>query len=139
MLFIAIGLIILFISFFAALVMLIRELGQRANIDDSLNDVSLDLADEVIGANSNTSDSPSLVQDEPINSLSPDSESRNPPSLDEVVPFPWETEAQSQLNDLIEQGEVQETEIVSNKLVSGRSRGNLNDQFSLSDLQTKTE
>lgn len=99
MLFIAIGLIIFLISFLLALILLVRELGQRVNIDDSLSDFSLDFADVESTSSSDTADlinfSPS---DEPINSGLQDDVS-SPPSLDEIVPFPWEAEAEMQLND----------------------------------------
>lgn len=160
MLFIAFGLIILLTSFLAALVMLIRELGQRSNIEDSINDFSLELADELIPAESGTFDSVIQSQDQPENILPPEVTVPNSPSLDEVVPFPWETVAQSQLNNQANQaGLLQEEEKISASPVpklefeqefrsldivpsnsnQGLSRDNLLGDFSVRDLAEKIE
>lgn len=160
MLFIALGLIILLTSFLAALVMLIRELAQRSNIEDSINDFSLEFADELIPVESGTFDSVIKSQDQPENILPPEVKVSNPPSLDEVVPFPWETVAQSQLINQADQARLLQEEekisaspvpklefeqssrsfdIVPIKSNQDLSRDNLLGDFSVRDLAEKIE
>lgn len=93
MLFVAIGFIILFISFFIALVTLIREQSQRGELEDSrLSEESLSLATETVEAEpevqverQNIGLGVQAIDQEgqlPVNNADP---------LDEYVPFPWET------------------------------------------------
>lgn len=135
MLFVAIGLITLFVSFLIAVVMLIRELGQRPNIDEATFDYSSELADEEISAESNLSDSPVMGQKASMNPL-PQDAFPDTASLDEVVPFPWVMEDNTQSSQE-ELGKPQETEIASNESIQGQNPVNLNSSFSVSDLVNK--
>ncbi len=132
MLFIAIGLTILFISIIAALVMLIRELGIKSNFDDSLNDFSLDFAEEGIPAESGSLATSMNSSDDQINL--PQEIENSPPSVDEVVPFPWAAEAESQLKSNIEPEYQPEVEKFSAKQPLSLNRESLQGDFSVRDL-----
>lgn len=134
MLFIAIGLITLFASFLIALLMLIRELGQRTNIDETIDDYSLDLAEVVVPTEPNAADSSEVIREASAGSL-PQEVATDTSALDQVVPFPWvEVDTQS---SQVEPEKPQGTEIVSNERVRGLSLENLNDNFSVRDLVNK--
>lgn len=132
MLFIAIGLTILFISIIAALVMLIRELGIKSNFDDSLNDFSLDFAEEGIPAESGSLATSMNSSDDQINL--PQEIENSPPSVDEVVPFPWAAEAESQIKSNIEPEYQPEVEKFSAKQSLSLNRESLQGDFSVRDL-----
>lgn len=101
MLFVAIGLIILFISFLIAVVSLVREFGQRVNDEEMfpLDYQGLELADEVVPVPSLDNESVQVSEEPTLPSLvNQDFDYDEPLALDETVPFPWETEGNSSSN-----------------------------------------
>lgn len=135
MLFVAIGIITLFASFLIALVMLIRELSQRSNIEEAIGDYSLELAGEVVSTESSQPDQSVIRQQSSIDSLAQDPSS-DEASLDEVVPFPWVMENNTQSNQE-ELEKPQETEVAATEPIQGQNTVNLNSSFSVSDLVKK--
>lgn len=141
MFFVAVGFIILFVSFLIALVSLIREQGQRVSEPDFEDQDDLIISAQTV---------PVVEQD---NSFPPPESSRvqtslpskisEASSLEETVPFPWEIEednfqksvASGGLNSAGE-GKIAEDVSIDNASINlGASQDNLTGEISLSDLR----
>lgn len=98
MFFVAIGLIILLISFLIAVVSLIREFGQKGGDDEIFpyDYQGLELADEVVQASPIADAAPQMPEEINLaSSTDQDLAGDESESLEETVPFPWETEGNS--------------------------------------------
>lgn len=137
MLYVVIGLIILVISFFIALVNLIREQGQRIENEDVVGNLnfSQELAEEVVPSGFASQLKIDNLQTEKISSVTKVNDST--PSLDEIVPFPWETGTEAKYANQIDLKKPKEAEIITGGLSLGANRDKLYGEISLSDLANK--
>ena len=136
MLFVAVGFIILFITFFVGIVNLIRELSIRSDLEESLVQEPVLNSEKAVrqvaeSAVINEQDNEGIMPQVTVNSA----DSVNP--LDEYAPFPWEV-SEFDGQKPAEAFTAQEP-MDSNNIEFGGMNDGLNGTVSLADLRQNRE